>query len=393
MIKIALLGFGTVGKGTFEIINQQQEAFQKVTGKTLKVVKILDRRSTTDIPLEDGILTDQFEEVLKSKPDIIAEMTGDIEGAHRFIIQALESKIHVVTANKAVVAKYLEEFLDIADRHKVKFYFEPAVAGVVPIVREIKMQSVINRIEKIYGILNGTGNYILYHMMNKELEFNQVLKEAQDLGFAEADPTDDIKGYDAMRKLRILSTIAFHTKITNEDIIVEGFDRIAPVDIEYIRTIKGRVKHLALLQRINSGYQAIIEPAILSQNSYLGTVEDALNAIEIFGNHFGDLRFMGAGAGKIPTGNAVVEDILDISLGNQHPLYFDDSLRNLNDQLEGQYYFRIDKNLAFPKEWISKKTMTKQYQQIETTKIPRKQLLTFIETHKIVDYFYARLEM
>lgn len=392
MVKIALLGLGTVGQGCYEILQHKKEKIEEIIGEEIQIVKILKRNLKSPVPLEEGILTTDFNEVMQASPQIIVEMTGDVACAKEYITCALQNKIHVVTANKAVVSQYFQEFVNLSNENGVEFVFESAVAGVIPIIGEVRHQSIINDISKIYGILNGTSNYILYNMSQEEKDFMTVLKEAQDAGYAEADPTDDVKGYDAMRKLSILSSIAFHSWIKNEDIALYGFDTITPFDIEKIQHYHGTVKHLAYAEMLEDGYQAVIEPVILPEKHYMARIESAFNAIEIFGSYFNDLRFMGAGAGKLPTGNAVVSDILNILLKNHQPMIFYKKLQNKNDQLRSYYYLRVPREFPVPRQYIRIQSFEKEYQVIMTKEILRRELFQCVKGLEESKYFFARIE-
>lgn len=392
MIKIALLGFGTVGQGCYEILEQEKSRWTQLLGQEVKIVKILKRSKQSPLPLEEGILTMDFSDVMDAQPQIVVEMTGDLDASYIYIKESLCRGIHVVTANKAVVSQHLAEFIALAQTHQVQFVFESSVAGVIPIIDQVRHQSIFNHFSKIYGILNGTGNYILYNMAQEEKDFSEVLKEAQLEGYAEADPADDVKGYDAMRKLSILASIAFHSPIANEDIALYGFDTIKMYDVEKIQHHQGVIKHLAYAEQTDDGYQAVIEPVILPKKHYMARIEDALNAVELFGNYFGNLRFMGAGAGKYPTGNAVVSDILNILLKNQQPIFFDQKLENRNEQLSAHYYLRVPREFPVAREYIRVQYFEKEYQVIMTKNILRRDLLKCVESLDESKYFFARFE-
>lgn len=384
MKNIALIGFGTVGKGVYEIIKNIGSSV------SINVSKILSR--DIDKNYDKNLFVKDYRKILEDDDiKIVVEMTGDEQASYEYIKRALENKKSVVTSNKAVVSTYLEEFLQIANNNNVCFLFEAAVGGTIPIIRELISLSKINKISKIYGILNGTGNYILYNMFKEDKAYLDVLKEAQELGYAERDPQDDVLGYDMQRKLRILSTIAFGGKVPEGDIKCFGIDKIKKEDVSYLKARGKIIKQVALSTLSDGEFSAIVEPCLMDENSDIGSVSDAYNIVEIYGNYFEKIIFKGPGAGRYPTASAVVQDVLDIVNNRASKISMGSKLNNKNDKLKGEFYLRISKDLDISSKFISSIEIFNDYKFIKTKKIYRNDLFKEIEKLNIEDYFYAKI--
>lgn len=390
MIKLALLGFGTVGKGTFSILENKKEEIKNILGEEVVVSKILKRNLDFKTDISKELFTDNIEDIINDKDiKLVCEMTGDKISSYNYIKLALVNKKHVVTANKAVVSEYFEEFLNLARENNVKFLYESSVAGSIPIIEPLKKQSVINDIVKVRGILNGTSNYILHKMTSEGLDYKEVLKDAQDKGYAEADPTDDVEGLDALRKLRILSTIAFKSSIYNNDIEHFGLSSISKNDIDYLKENEYKVKLVAESYKENDKYMSIVEPVILGEEDKLYNILNAENSVEIVGENYSSLTFTGEGAGMYPTGNAVVTDIIDALIGEVYPVVINRELLNNNDDYKAVYYLRVEKdinldNISDEIEIYNDKKI------IKTKKIKRKDLISSLEKLEDKNYFFAR---
>ena len=346
MINIGLLGFGTVGQGVYRILQEKGEDLKALLGSEIEVKSILVRdlykERDTEVPLSK--LTLNPEDIVSDDSiDIIIEVTGDVDLSYRIISKAFERGKHVVTANKAVVSAYFEELSHLAEEHGVFFLYEASVAGGIPVLKPLKDQIRLNGISRIQGILNGTCNYILSRMTDEGLAYDEVLKEAQRLGYAEADPSSDVEGIDTMRKLRIMSTIALGASITEDDIICDGIDGISDLDIELLMDRGMKVKLIAEAREVEKGYQAIVQPKALPVGSYFAGVNGAYNGISMDGNYSGTLGFQGPGAGMYPTANAIMTDVIDCMLGTQKkdsPLR-GRKLENRNEDIAATYYLRI----------------------------------------------------
>jgi homoserine dehydrogenase len=315
-IKVGVLGLGTVGSGVIKILSENKENIKRKVQNEIEVVKILDKDLTrerdVELPLE--LMTDNPEEVLENPEiDIIVEVIGGVDPAKDFIIKALESGKNVVTANKELMAKAGSELLDLAGEHGVDLYFEASVAGGIPIIRSLKESLTSNKIEKIMGIVNGTTNYILTKMIQEGAAFADVLAEAQEKGYAEADPTADVEGYDAAYKLAILSSIAFGSRIDINDIYLEGISEVSQKDITYAKELGYVIKLLAIGKDVDGKIETRVHPTMIPDDHPLASVNDVFNAIFVEGDAVGELMYYGRGAGSLPTGSAIVADVIDIA--------------------------------------------------------------------------------
>lgn len=345
MVNIGLLGFGTVGQGVVDILNKKSEE-GILAGKELNVKKVLVRDLKKEREVEiskDKLTLDPYEIIEDDDIDIIVELTGDVDLSYQLLKSAMKKKKHVVTANKALVSAYFEELSHLAQENGVYFLYEASVAGGIPVLKPLKDQIKLNKISKVQGILNGTCNYILSKMTDEFLDYDQVLGEAQKLGYAEADPSSDVEGTDTMRKLRILATMALGASITEDDIICDGIDSISALDIQLLRDQGRVVKLIGEAKEIEGGFQALVQPKAVKLKDYFAGINDAYNSVSIEGNFSGPLKFFGAGAGMHPTANAVLTDIVDCLLGTQdrtNPLR-SGKLENRNKDIRGKYYLRI----------------------------------------------------
>lgn len=313
--KIALLGMGTVGGGVYEIIEKQKEEMPFKIGAALEVVKVLVRNKAKyadRIPAEK--LTDVWEDVIGDDSiDIVVEVMGGIEPARTYIKAALEKGKHVVTANKDLMAMHGHELLELAGEHHCDLLFEAAVAGGIPIIRPLKQCLAGNHITEIMGIINGTTNFILTKMKADGMDFGEALQLATDLGYAEADPTADIEGYDAGRKLAIMASIAFHTPVTFDDVFTEGITKITAKDMRYAKEMGCSIKLLGIAKNTETGIEVKVHPTMIPENHPLAAVNDSFNAVFVHGDAVDDAMFYGRGAGALPTGSAVVGDIMDVA--------------------------------------------------------------------------------
>lgn len=313
--KIALLGMGTVGGGVYEIIEKQKEEMPFKIGAALEVVKVLVRNKAKyadRIPAEK--LTDVWEDVIGDDSiDIVVEVMGGIEPARTYIKAALEKGKHVVTANKDLMAMHGHELLELAGEHHCDLLFEAAVAGGIPIIRPLKQCLAGNNITEIMGIINGTTNFILTKMKEDGMDFGEALQLATDLGYAEADPTADIEGYDAGRKLAIMASIAFHTPVTFDDVFTEGITKITAKDMRYAKEMGCSIKLLGIAKNTKTGIEVKVHPTMIPENHPLAAVNDSFNAVFVHGDAVDDAMFYGRGAGALPTGSAVVGDIMDVA--------------------------------------------------------------------------------
>ncbi|BBF44368.1 homoserine dehydrogenase [Lachnospiraceae bacterium KM106-2] len=311
MINVSVLGYGTVGSGVVEVLDTNRESITKKAGQPINVKYILDRKDFTGDPIQDKIVNDYNIIVNDPEVSIIVETMGGIHPAYEFVKQALENGKSVCTSNKELVAKHGSELLAIAREKSVNFLFEASVGGGIPIIRPLNQSLTADEIEEITGILNGTTNYILTKMTNEGLDFDTVLKDAQEKGYAERNPEADVEGYDACRKIAILTSLAYGMQVDYEDIYTEGITKITDVDIKYAKAINASIKIFGTSRRVDGKVYAMVAPMMIDQTHPLYSVNDVFNGIFVKGNVLGDVMFYGKGAGKLPTASAVVADVID----------------------------------------------------------------------------------
>lgn len=311
MVNIAVLGYGTVGSGVVEVIRTNHESINKRAEEEINIKYVLDRRDFPGDPVEDVLVHDY--EVIVNDPevDIVVEVMGGIEPAYTFVKRALEAGKSVCTSNKALVAKHGPELVQMAKERSINFLFEASCGGGIPIIRALNKSLTADEIDEITGILNGTTNYMLDKMSKEGSDFGAVLKEAQELGYAEADPTADVEGHDAGRKIAILSSLAYGKFVNYEDVYMEGITKITQEDMEYARTLGMNIKLLATSRKAGDSYYAMVAPFMVKKNSPLYGIDGVFNAVFVHGNMLGDAMFYGSGAGKLPTASAVVADVVD----------------------------------------------------------------------------------
>lgn len=312
MKNVAVIGYGVVGSGTVELFERNRESISQKVGRECDIKYIVDLRDFPGDPFEDRMIKD-FNIVLEdSEVEVVAEVIGGIEPAYTFTRKALESGKSVVTSNKALVAAKGAELLKIAHEHNVNYLFEASVGGGIPIIRPINKCLAGNFIEQISGILNGTTNFILTKMIREQMDFDTALKMAQELGYAEADPTADVEGEDACRKICILGSLAYGKHIYPEDVHCSGITRITLDDVAYAENAGYAIKLIGSVKAVGDDkVTAIVCPRLVSKNNLLATVDGVYNAISVTGDGVGDVLFYGQGAGKLPTASAVVGDIID----------------------------------------------------------------------------------
>ena len=314
-IKIGLLGSGTVGSGVVRVLKENMEEITARVGTRLVLAKVLVRDKKKPRPYLDGVeLTDRVEDILEDEEiSVVVEVMGGLHPAKEYMLRAMEAGKSVVTANKDVVAQFGQELFDMAEKHDVDFRFEASVGGGIPIIMPLKQCLTANRISEVLGIVNGTTNYMLTKMSEEGMSYDDVLKEAQEKGYAEANPSADVDGLDAARKAAILSSIAFNMRISLADVSVEGITKITPEDISYAKNLGYVVKLLAIGKETDDGINVRVHPVFLPKEHPLASVNGVYNAIFVRGNAIGEAMFYGPGAGSLPTASAVVADIIDVS--------------------------------------------------------------------------------
>ncbi len=311
-MKIAIMGYGTIGSGVEEVLRVNQEVIARRAGEPVEVKYVLDLRDFPGSPIEDRLIRDY--RVILEDPEVgvVVETMGGVEPAYTFVRAMLEAGKQVATSNKNLVAARGAELIRIAREHNVNFEFEASVGGGIPIIRPLKACLTAEVIEEISGILNGTTNYMLSRMTDEGADFDAVLKDAQDRGYAEKDPTADIEGYDPCRKIAILTSMVCGKQVDYEDIHTEGITHITATDIRYAKAKNRSIKLLAMSRREGDRYSCMVAPFLLPAEHPLCVVNDVFNAVFVHGNMLGDAMFYGSGAGKLPTASAVVADVINM---------------------------------------------------------------------------------
>ena len=350
MIKTAVMGYGTIGSGVAEILDQNKAEVAKSAGQEVELKYVLDLRDFPDSPVADKIIHDF--KIIEEDPEVqvVVETMGGLNPAYPFVKACLLAGKHVVTSNKALVAAYGTELLAIAKEKQVNFFFEASVGGGIPIIRPLYRCLMGERIEEITGILNGTTNYILTKMDKEGETFENALKEAQNLGYAERNPEADVEGYDACRKIAILSSLAYGKEVNYEEVYTEGITKITAEDIKYATSMGTAIKLLATSRKVGDQYYAMVSPVMIDAKNPLYSVNGVFNAIFIHGNVLGDAMFYGSGAGKLPTASAVVADVVDCAKNKGRNIMMSWSEEKLNllqiDDVKSRFFVRVSGHAA-----------------------------------------------
>lgn len=358
MIKVAVLGYGTIGSGVVEVLETNREHIAQTAGEEIAVKYVLDLRDFPGDPIQERIVHDY--KIIENDPEIkvVVEAMGGVEPAYTFVKAALLAGKHVTTSNKALVAKHGAELLEIAKERELNFLFEASVGGGIPIIRPLITSLTADIVEEITGILNGTTNYMLTKMSMEGSDYNEVLKDAQQKGYAEADPTADVEGHDACRKIAILTSLVCGKTVDFEEIHTEGISKITPTDIAYAKAMGRSIKLLAKSKLVDGSYYAVVAPFLLGEDHPLNNVNDVFNAIFVHGNMLGDAMFYGSGAGKLPTASAVAADIVDIvkHLKRNIMISYSAEKMELSDykKAENSYFVRTSGGEAEAKEVFGK---------------------------------------
>ncbi len=345
MINIAVLGYGTVGSGVVEVINTNYDSIAKKAGEEINIKYVLDLRDFPGDPIQEKIVHDF--DVIINDPEvkIVVEVMGGVEPAFTFTKRALESGKSVCTSNKELVAKHGVELLEIARAKNINYLFEASCGGGIPIIRVLNSSLTADEIDEITGILNGTTNYILTEMSANGSDFEEVLKDAQNKGYAERNPEADVEGYDACRKIAILSSLAFGRSVDYEEVYTEGITKITAADIKYANDMKTSIKLLATSRKVGDKFYAMVSPVMIDGTSPLFSVNGVFNAVFVHGNVLGDAMFYGSGAGKLPTASAVVADVVDEAkhLNRNIMMHWSSKKLDLMDisQVEGRFFVRV----------------------------------------------------
>ena len=352
MLKLGILGIGTVGSGVVKILEKNAESIKNKVGTGVEIKKILVNNldKERDIEIDKNLLTDKAEDIIDNPEiDIVVELIGGEQPAYDYIIRAIENGKSIVTANKLVIAKYGKRIFRKADENDAQVCYEGSVAGGLPIIRPLQNSLAANRIEKIYGILNGTTNYILTDMSKNNKDFDESLKNAQDLGFAEADPSSDIDGDDAAYKITILSSLAFERFVDVRDVYVEGIREIKSTDLELAHEMGYVIKLLAIAKNGKDGIDIRVHPAFVPEDHPIAMINGTYNCVYLHGDAVGQVMSTARGAGQMPTGSAVTADIIQVAKDinhNQREVQRMDSFLESNvtkiDEIENSFYLRLE---------------------------------------------------
>ncbi|MCF8999432.1 homoserine dehydrogenase [Acinetobacter nectaris] len=312
-VRLAILGLGTVGSGVLQLLQENATEIKRRTGREIQITHVGTRRPRPDLNLE-GIQQsdDLFEIVRQPDVDIVVELIGGLDPAHDLILEAIKHGKQVVTANKALLAEKGNALFEAADNNTVQIAYEAAVAGGIPIIKVMREGLAANRIDWLAGIINGTGNFILTEMRDKSRQFEDVLAEAQALGYAEADPTFDVEGIDAAHKLTLLASIAFGIPLQFEKVYTEGISKITAQDVKYAEELGFRIKHLGIARRAENGIELRVHPTLIPEEQPLANVNGVQNAVSVKASAVGQTMYYGPGAGGGPTASAVVADVIDL---------------------------------------------------------------------------------
>lgn len=354
MIQVAVLGYGTVGSGVVEVIEKNKAEINKKSGEELNVKYILDLRDFPGDPYEDKVVHDVNMILDDPEVKIICETMGGLKPAYDFTKKALSLGKSVCTSNKELVAAHGPELIRVAHENKCNYLFEASVGGGIPIIRPLNYSLTAEKIDAITGILNGTTNYILTKMDREGADFEAVLKEAQEKGYAERNPEADVEGYDACRKIAILSSLMCCKNVKYEEIYTEGITKITATDFVYARTMGRTIKLLAQSKEVDGKLFAMVAPFMISRDNPLYMVNDVFNAVCVHGNMLGDSMYYGKGAGKLPTASAVVSDVVDCArhIGKVIMCFWDDEDVKVSDVSEARRAFFVRVDVAKEKEAI-----------------------------------------
>ena len=346
--KVAILGYGTVGSGVYQVLTENATRIREKAGEEIEVGRILDLREFPGDPAE-SLVTHDFEDIVKDEEiDIVVETMGGTKPAYDFVKRSILAGKSVCTSNKALVADHGTELIRLAAEKGVHFFFEASVGGGIPILRPLNRCLVADELLSIEGILNGTTNYILSKMADEGSDYAEVLAEAQKLGYAEADPTADVEGYDTCRKIAILTALAYGAQVDYEDIATEGISAITTEDIAYAKKLGSAIRLLGMSRREDGKLYAIVAPFLLGPDSPLYSVNGVFNAISVTGNMLGEVMFYGQGAGKEATASAVVTDIVEAVKNREIPvtIRWDEEKQVVEplDRMKNAFFVRIDES-------------------------------------------------
>ena len=390
-MKIAVMGFGTVGTGVEEILFKKRDALLK-NNFDIEIEKILIKNKNKErFPHnKDLVFTDDFDEILNSDVDTVIDVTSNLEETYERIVKLMKAGKNIVTANKAVVSKYFENLNMLARENNIYFSYEASVAGAIPIIHPIMEEAFFSQMDKVYGILNGTSNYILSKMELEGSSYEDVLKDAQDLGYAEADPTADVGGFDAMRKIRILSSLIYNAKIEEDDIFTFGISNIKKSDFDFAKEKGYSIRLLAKSKLSDGKINISVIPTFLKDNFFAKTF-DGTNAIKVWGENFSSYELKGPGAGKLETADAIMRDLLRILAKREIKTFYDaENSYEVTNNLKNKFYIRTSQISNQLKNLVEEEKYIGQDHHIITKKISLDDLENSIKD--LDDIFIAEIE-
>lgn len=390
-MKIAIMGFGTVGTGVEEILFKKRDDLLK-NNFDIEIEKILIKNKNKErFPHnKDLVFTDDFDEILNSDVDTVIDVTSNLEETYERIVKLMKAGKNIVTANKAVVSKYFENLNKLARENNIYFSYEASVAGAIPIIHPIMEEAFFSQMDKVYGILNGTSNYILSKMELEGSSYEDVLKDAQDLGYAEADPTADVGGFDAMRKIRILSSLIYNAKIEEDDIFTFGISKIKKSDFDFAKEKGYSIRLLAKSKLSDGKINISVIPTFLKDNFFAKTF-DGTNAIKVWGENFSSYELKGPGAGKLETADAIMRDLLRILAKREIKTFYDaENSYEVTNNLKNKFYIRTSKISSKIKDLAEEEKLIGQDHHIITKKISLDDLEDSIKD--LDDIFIAEME-
>ena len=390
-MKIAIMGFGTVGTGVEEILFKKRDALLK-NNFDIEIEKILIKNKNKErFPHnKDLVFTDDFDEILNSDVDTVIDVTSNLEETYERIVKLMKAGKNIVTANKAVVSKYFENLNMLARENNIYFSYEASVAGAIPVIHPTMEEAFFSQMDKVYGILNGTSNYILSKMELEGSSYEDVLKDAQDLGYAEADPTADVGGFDAMRKIRILSSLIYNAKIEEDDIFTFGISNIKKSDFDFAKEKGYSIRLLAKSKLSDGKINISVIPTFLKDNFFAKTF-DGTNAIKVWGENFSSYELKGPGAGKLETADAIMRDLLRILAKREIKTFYDSANSyEVTNNLKNKFYIRTSKISKQLKNLVEEEKLIGQDHHIITKKISLDDLENSIKD--LDDIFIAEIE-
>lgn len=390
-MKIAIMGFGTVGSGVEEILYKKKNSL-KNHSLIIEIDKVLIKnKNKKRNPFEkDLAFTDNFEEILSSDVDTVIDLTTSLEETYQMISSLMKAGKHIITANKAVVSKYFEQLNALARSNEVYFSYEAAVGGAIPLIHPLMEEAIFNKMDKIFGILNGTSNYILSKMEKEGASYTDVLKKAQDLGFAELDPTADVGGFDSMRKIRILSSLIYNAKVNEEEIPTFGIENIKKIDLSFAKNMGYSIRMLAKSELKDGKINISVIPSFVNDEFFAKTF-DEINGVKVWGENFDSYEFKGPGAGRLETAEAVIRDLVRVLSRREIPAYYNmENSYQVSNTLENKFYIRTSKLTPEIKKFIKYQEHKKEEYFILTKKVSLRNLKPILAD--LGEVFLAEIE-